>query len=268
MPNKKFLETYPLYRKFKMQTIPERMDRFKDVRIKMKCPNCVSSQTFAMINKHWENSKIANHPTAGVTFRMVYICTHCDKFQRLFFIKIDEQQEWVMKIGQYPPWEIAVEPNMEMILGSNFEDYKKGLICESQSYGIGAYGYYRRIVEKTIDELLDEIADLLSGKEKEEYNIALEKTKETIITQEKIDLVKDLLPPILRPDGMNPLAVLHSTLSEGLHADSDEECLENAESCREILIFLINQIAVSKKASKNFTERMRKLLDKKTKTRS
>lgn len=268
MPNKKFLETYPLYRKFRMQTIPDRMDQFTDVRIKMKCTNCVSTQTFAMINKHYENCKYSNYPPTGVAFRMVYMCTHCEKFERLFFVKIDEQKQWVMKIGQYPPWEIAGEPNLETILGYNSEYYKKGLICESQGYGIGAYGYYRRIVEKTIDELLDEIAELLSGKEKEEYNVALEKTKQTIITQEKIDLVKDLLPPILRPDGMNPLAVLHSTLSEGLHADLDEECLEYAESCREILIFLVNQIAVSKKASKNFTERMRKLLDKKKKNRS
>ena len=69
---------------------------------------------------------------------------------------------------------------------------------------------------------MNEIADLLSGEDLEKYNKALVKTKETIVTAEKIELVKDLLPPILRPEEMNPLAVLHSALSQGLHAESDE----------------------------------------------
>ena len=169
-----------------------------------------------------------------------------------------------MKIGQYPAWEIAGEPNLEKLLGVNAGYYKKGLICESQGYGIGAYAYYRRIVEKIIDELLDEIAELLSEDEKEKYNLALKKTKQTTVAQEKIVLVKDLLPAILRPNGMNPLSTLHATLSEGLHAESDEVCMEYAESCREILVFLVNQVAASKETSRTFSDRMRKLLDKKS----
>ncbi len=155
--------------------------------------------------------------------------------------------------------------NIEKLLGEHSGFYRKGLICESQGYGIGAFGYYRRIVEEIIDGLLDEIAELLTESELLEYQDALAKTKETTVTQEKIDLVKDLLPPILRPEGMNPLSALHSALSEGLHAESDEECLEYAENCREILIFLVNQVAASKAASKGFTDSMRKLLEKKSK---
>src|SRR5690554_1107831 len=168
-----------------------------------------------------------------------------------------------MKVGQYPAWEVSGEPNIERLLGAHAGYYKKRLICESQGYGIGAFGYYRRIVEETIDELLNEIADLLSGDELEQYRVALQKTKETIVTAEKIELVKDLLPTILRPDGMNPLSALHSALSQGLHAESYEDCLDLAESCREILVFLVNQVAASKQTAKSFTSSMRKLLDKK-----
>jgi hypothetical protein len=168
-----------------------------------------------------------------------------------------------MKVGQYPPWEIKTETNIEKILGDHSEYFKRGLVCESQGYGIGAFGYYRRITEEIIDNLLDEIQDLMSPSEREKYKSALEETKRTIVTQDKIQLVKDLLPTILRPDGMNPLAVLHSSLSEGLHAKTDEDCLSIAETCREVLVFLVNQVAASKLASKGFTESMRKLLDKK-----
>ena len=71
----------------------------------------------------------------------------------------------------------------------------------------------------------------------------MKRTKETIVAREKIDLVKDLLPASLRPRGLNPLAILHSTLSEGLHSLSDQECLALAEAVRTALVSLVNQIA-------------------------
>ena len=64
---------------------------------------------------------------------------------------------------------------------------------------------------------------------------------------------------------MNPLSALHSALSEGLHAETDEDCLENAGQIKGILIFLINQIIHSKEAAKQFTGSMKSLLDKKSK---
>ncbi|MDW7709045.1 MAG: hypothetical protein SCH98_01125, partial [Deferrisomatales bacterium] len=143
---------------------------------------------------------------------------------------------------------------------------KKGLVCESQGYGIAAFAYYRRIVEETIDSLLAEIADLIEGPDRALYLSALEQTKRTIVAQEKISLVKNLLPPILRPDGMNPLGVLHSVLSGGLHAETDENCMQDAATVREVLVFLVNQVAASKAAAKTFTAGMRRLLEKKVKT--
>ena len=78
-------------------------------------------------------------------------------------------------------------------------------------------------------------------------------------------MVKDLLPPILRPEDMNPLSVLHSILSEGLHSKSDEECLQLAESCRNIITFLVSQISITKNRSNEFSSNMRKLLQSKSK---
>lgn len=142
--------------------------------------------------------------------------------------------------------------------------FRKGLVCESQSYGIGAFAYYRRITEEIIDELLDSIGDLIEPENKEKYLSVLQLTKNTRVTQEKIDLVKDLLPSILRPNGMNPLAVLHSELSDGLHGQTDEMCLEKAEHIKSILFFLIIQILQTKESGKLFSQSMRKLLDKKS----
>ncbi len=264
MPYKKFVEEYSLYRKFNVEKLPLTTDQLPVVQVNMECPNCASNQTFVMTNKYHENYVNVNFPVKGIVFRMVYLCVHCQKFERVFYVKVDESRQWLMKVGQYPAWDIKGDANIEKLLGAHSGYYRKGLICESQGYGIGAFGYYRRIVEETIDKLLDEIAELLTEDDLVRYEGALAKTKETIVTQEKIELVKDLLPPILRPEGMNPLAALHSALSEGLHAGSDDECLELAETCREILMFLVNQVAASKAAAKGFTASMRKLLDKKS----
>jgi hypothetical protein len=79
--------------------------------------------------------------------------------------------------------------SLEKTLGKHSKTFRKGLICESQGYGVGAFAYYRRITEEIIDELLASIADLIEVDNKEQYLEALEKTKQTRVTQEKIDLL-------------------------------------------------------------------------------
>ncbi len=262
MPDAKFLETFPLYRKFHTE-VPLWFEDIPRPPIKMHCNDCASVQTFNMTNAYWEHHSMRDDP-CGEVLRVVYACAACKRNNRFFLLKFADDRGYVMKVGQYPPWEIVPDKALSELLGDHQDYYKKGLVCESQGYGIGAYAYYRRIIEAIIDSLLDSIADLIPESEKQQYIEALNKTKETIIAQEKIELVKDLLPEILRPDGMNPLNLLHSTLSEGLHAKTDEECLEIAGSIRDILVFLVNQILQTKESSKKFTIRMRKLLDKKT----
>jgi hypothetical protein len=176
-------------------------------------------------------------------------------------VKFDSEGKHAMKVGQDPQWDIDLEPVLAKALEPNTDYFKKGRICELHSYGVGAFAYYRRIVEKIIDELLNSIPSLIDddgGRSK--YLEALEEVKKTRDTARKIELVKDLLPATLRPDGMNPLSTLHRVLSEGLHAESDEHCIELAEEVREVLVFLVSRIENVKTADKTFTDNMRRLL--------
>ncbi len=264
MPNKEFLEEYPLFKKLRTK-LPITLDKFRKVAIHMFCEVCKSEQTFNMTNDYYELKGYINYPSNNEKIRLKYLCESCKSFERLFFIYIGPECDYMYKVGQYPEWEIKIDKNLEKTLGKHSKIFRKGLVCESQGYGIGAFAYYRRITEEIIDELLISIYDLIEEKEKDKYIAALEKTKNTRVTQEKIDLVKDLLPTILRPNGMNPLGVLHSELSEGIHAETDESCLETASHVREILTFLVNQIIQSKEAAKQFTGSMKALLEKKSK---
>ena len=167
-----------------------------------------------------------------------------------------------MKVGQEPPWDVSLNPTLEGLLRTRAGYYKNALISESQGYGIGAFAYYRRIVEEIIDDLLDDIPNLMADEERNEYLKALEEAKQTNVTQKKIELVKDKLPAILRPGGRNPLRRLHSTLSGGLHGETDEHCMELAEAVRETLVFLVTQIETTKYASEHYLDSIDRLQDR------
>ncbi|GGZ31951.1 hypothetical protein [Asticcacaulis endophyticus] len=168
-----------------------------------------------------------------------------------------------MKVGQHPPWRMSSDANIENMLGEHRDYLSKGLLCESQGYGIAAFSYYRRIVEELIDQLIDDIHDLIEPDHLKKFDEALIEVKKTQQTSEKIELVMDLLPPVLKTEGINPLGILHSIFSEGLHAQTDEECLEDAASLRSVLTFLASQIQSSKGSQRIFSESMKSILDKK-----
>lgn len=261
MPNRDLLENYPLYCRFLVKNLPVTLDHLPRPAIHLHCRTCKSDQTFNVHNRYFEGFPHANYPVADQVIRVVYLCTSCKNFQRYFLIKIASDGKTITKVGQDPPWDITPDRTLEQALGKQANYYRKGLINESQGYGIGAFGYYRRIVEEVIDDLLDKVPDLMGGEGRVRYLEALEKVKKTTVAKEKIALVKDMLPPILRPGGMNPLSVLHSVLSEGLHQQSDERCLELAMEVRETLVFLVSQVEMSRTSAAQFTESMRKLLD-------
>ena len=106
---------------------------------------------------------------------------------------------------------------------------------------------------------------LLDAEAQARYAEALEKTKATTIAQEKIALVKDLLPETLRPNGVNPLDVLYDALSSGLHSESDELCLELAGAVRESLVYLVAELKRAGETRQRFTDGMRRFLEKRAK---
>lgn len=273
MPNAAFLEEYPLYRKFNYN-LPMIVE-FPRESINMKCLKCNDKRTFLAISIFYRDQKgmieigqykISNvRPKENSHFILYYVCASCRVFERVFILRVGKGLNKIFKIGQYPPWDISISKDLEKIMEKFSKYYKKGLICEFQSYGIGANAYFRRIVEELIDDLLGRIPDLMSGEEKIKYEEALEESRKTKNAQDKIALVKDLLPPILIPERYNPLKTLYEILSVGIHELTDEECLENAQIIRDILNFLVGSILRRKKEQQEFSEGMKKLLDKKKK---
>lgn len=266
-----FFENHPLYKKLQL-LLPNNIQEITCPAVHFRCKQCERITTFT---GSFSNDSLPHRPhiqsgysAKGVIRFARYTCNACKEQCIGFLVRIADDLSHVTKAGQYPPWSIKVEGEFADMLGNYVEIYQKGLICESQGYGIGAFAYYRRIVELIIDRLLEAIVECIEESDLSVYHDALNEAKRSIVAQEKIALVKDLLPASLRPDGMNPLTLLHDILSRGIHADDDSECLENAGSIRSVLVFLVGQIQQanhSKLAAKHFTEGMKVLLEKRTK---
>ena len=267
MPDKKFLESYPLYRSHPISGNVE-LEDLPMPTINMHCRTCESTQTFQMANVYWEGvtgdvaTRPRRMPAAGEVCRLTYLCVGCADFHHYFMVRITNDS--VTKVGQFPPWSIRIDKNLESLLGEHAELYKRGQISESQGFGVGAFAYYRQVVETVIDALLEQIGAIIPANESARYMAALEETKRTRVAKEKIELVKDLLPDSLRPDGLNPLAILHDVLSEGIHEGTDEECGVFAQEVRQVLVFLVSQVALVAKTKREFTRSMRRLLDRKS----
>jgi hypothetical protein len=144
----------------------------------MFCEICNSKQTFTIsdcYNLKGYSINVSNPESKGEVFTLHYTCAGCNKFIRVFLVKINDNLDYILKVGQYHGFDISINKDINKSLGQHADLFKKGLICETQGYGIGAYSYYRRIVELITDELLDDISELLDGDKRDRYKEALEK---------------------------------------------------------------------------------------------
>jgi hypothetical protein len=78
-----------------------------------------------------------------------------------------------------------------------------------------------------------------------------------------VDSIKHGISQALLVDGHNPLTLLHSALSDGLHARTDEECLGFATSIRVILTDLVERLASAVKDTAELKTAVNRILQHK-----
>jgi hypothetical protein len=101
-----------------------------------------------------------------------------------------------------------LDKDLDKFLGDDSEYFKKALLCESQGYGIAAFSYYRRVLENSIDKILDSLHSVFVLNSASEEDVKkIDKARNGIVMDERIGIAKDAVPSHLRPNGMNPLAI-------------------------------------------------------------
>ena len=199
---------------------------------------------------------------AGNCF-LTYICRNCGKSSKTYALWVRQEQDQAgsaEKLGERPAFGTPLPNSLLKMVGDDSELLLKGRRTENQGLGIGAFVYYRRVVENQKDRLLTEIrkaAVRLEADDELLSSIDLA-TKETRFS-ESLKLVKDAIPAGLKVKGHNPLTLLHRALSKGVHGLDDTECLERAQAVRRVLTKLVSNIAQITKEERELDEAVNKL---------
>ncbi len=254
---------------------------------KFKCPREKETQTFktSVYSNYFgryihENTDVnaipmefdENTRSFNMTFQLSGICQSCGaKIE--FLINAYSDKTWderetgvnsginifIQKVGQLPSFEISPDKIVEKYLtDEDIVNYKKALINLSVSYGIGAYSYFRRIIENEIKRIIEDISTIdFEGVDK--IKKAMESYKIDHQMSNLINVVNDFLPKSLMELGDNPIKLLYAQLSEGIHAFSDEQCLKKAELIDKVLTYVIKKVNEEKYQLLDVKEAMKKL---------
>ncbi len=176
-----------------------------------------------------------------------YRCRNCSKGTKQIavrFIDKNEQFAEVLKIGESPSFGPPTPRAVLTRLGDDAGIFLQGRQCENQGQGIGAFAYYRRVVENQKGRLIKEIIKV-AEREQSPSEMIEELTAAASERQfsKAIGLIKHGIPKSLLLKNHNPLTLLHDALSEGLHAESDDTCLKMAGAIRVILVQMADRLS-------------------------
>lgn len=198
-------------------------------------------------------------------YHLTLKCLKCNSYQIHFFLHFQPeknksgeiQKTVIQKVGQLPTVEDTLDADLEKWLKAKDKDlYKKGMRSEAHGFGIGAFGYFRRILENNIGNILDEIDAITDS---QELRTAIAEAKKQHNAADRLDIIKDHVPASLMPNGQNVFTILYKALSKGLHQDSDDDCLGAATNIRVCLTFLIKKVNSAKEEAESVKRALKDL---------
>jgi len=201
----------------------------------------------------------------------IYRCKNCSKAVKTFALRImvlDNQRAGsAFKFGEFPAFGPPTPSRVISLIGPQKDLFLKGRRAENQGMGIAAFAYYRRVIEDQKNRIFDEIIKVCNRLSAGQAIIdELVKAKEETQFSKAVDAVKLAIPQALFINGHNPLTLLHSALSEGLHAQEDEECLEIATSIRLVMADFAERMGQALKDEAELSTAVSRLLHNKSGT--
>lgn len=196
---------------------------------------------------------------------ITYVCKNCGFTHKTFCVRATllKEEAWasIVKFGEIPAFGPPTPARLVTLLGSEKDYFFKGRRCEIQGLGIGAFTYYRRIIEAKRNSIFDEIIRVSETLGADSKLIAeLKAAKKETQFSNAIDKIKHAIPQALLISGHNPLLLLHSALSEGLHAKTDAECLGLATDIRIVLTEFVEKMAQAMKDDAQLNDAVSNLL--------
>jgi hypothetical protein len=256
-----FLELQPLYSKVDL-ALPQYASMIYPDVLELECPECRQARPFRDPGKRQTGPGLGGGGLAPLmpgVYGFVYQCTGCGKAIWRCWVEVDFDGGWVRKVGQLPPWSIAVSKDLERHLGAAAAElYKRARICMSESFGLGACAYMRRVLEDTIDPLLKLELEVKRGEgaAKEELD-ALSAAIESKVFKVKTEEAYRHAPKSIIVDGDNPLKLIHDQLSIGVHLLPEEDCLSVAMKLSAALEYVVKELNRQREEKAAFTAAVR-----------
>jgi hypothetical protein len=229
--------------------------------LRLHCGQCDGERTFRS-----DSTLVLEKNTTHGGF-ISYLCGDCRKETKTFSLwaAAGETRGGVAyKYGEIPPFGVPVPNKMLRLFGKDRDNFIKGRQCENQGLGVGAFAYYRRVVENHKNEIFDEIIKVceMVGASKELIE-ELGSAKKEISFTKSMGQIKTALPQGLLISGQNPLLALHNALSIGLHNETDATCLEAAHDVRLVLTDLIERMSLLRRDKSELDGAVQRLIAKK-----
>jgi hypothetical protein len=237
--------------------------------LRLHCPTCGGTRTFRSAP-----AGPVIRPTLREKVFLTYICGDCHREVKLFALLVALDEEGggggvCLKLGEKPAFGVPVPNRLLRLFGADRDNFIKGRQCENQGLGVGAFAYYRRVVENHRAEIFDEIVQVCQtiGAPLELID-ELRAARDQVSFSDAIDKIKAGLPDGLLINGHNPLLALHAALSVGLHSETDEACLEAAHAVRLVLTDLAEKMAMLRQGDGELKAAVQLLLAKRSKAGS
>jgi hypothetical protein len=121
--------------------------------------------------------------------------------------------------------------------------------------------YYRRVVEGQKNRIIDNIIKVAEKLPSPGDTIeSLKNARSENQFKKSVELAKNAIPQSLLINGHNPLTLLNSALSEGLHDQTHERCLQIAHDIRIVLGDLSERLAQALKDERELNEALSRLM--------
>jgi hypothetical protein len=215
---------------------------------------------------------IASNSTMDYEFHTHYtgICQACKEYKAHFLIngftlrnkKENKKEFYIRKVGQDPAPTVIAPKEISAFLNAVDNDfYQKALKNLKYGHGIGAYSYFRRVIENEIYRVVEKISELNSPTSyKDKLSEALSRYKINHQMSNLIEEITPYLPKSLKEEhSENILRLLYNQSSIALHELSEEQCLEKAESIDKLFLYLVKKLNEEKYENDEIKKAIKKL---------
>lgn len=171
----------------------------------------------------------------------------------------DRANIYIEKVGISPKINLKIDSSVSKYFDRETNNlYFKAIKSKHENLGIASFAYFRRIIETELLNIVKDISELVSSDNEKitELITEYEKTEKVYVIYENIF---PFLPKSLQILGDNPIKLLYNQTSNGIHAMTDNDCLERAEKIDLLLKFVIQKIYEEKSELLNIRNAIKEL---------